>query len=685
MSLDSVSKIEVLCHSVRRADLVAALESFGGVHLLNLARVEDGNLEYFRPTHLDTAELSRKIANLENAIGFLEEEAAGETEIPAPGEEVEESELLALLDDSELVAEAKRAWMTAVRMARLEGIEKELLQEKAFLSDWRGMPVSIDELRRGDAYLICAGVIPAEFLETARRIADEVPLFHLEELGRGKRTARILVAMHVEVEEKVFPELTAAGFSIQDFGARKGRIADLLAEQEEKLRQIAARRRALHERAVLLAKRLGDFRKLRDAASLLLERIKATNASLSSGSALLFRAWIRTRDLDSLERMLSGLGEVDVEVIEPDEGEVPPSPLTEKPVAEPYMILTDMYGRPTRKDPDPTPLMAPFYALFFGICIGDAGYGLAIALGSALGWFMVARRHGDTKLFRLLFQGGIASIIVGVFLGGWFGIEYHRLPRLLQAPADLLNGLVPGFRPGEPGQESFSVSKQFLYLTLALGLVQLSTGIVVNLVKRLRAGEGPAAVVDQSGWLLATAGLFPWLFNRYLLDGTLYDVNGPMDKVFMNMLTVGAVLIFIMGGRKARGFGKIGLGAYATYGIVNLLGDVLSYSRLFALALSSAIIAQVINRIAGMLMNQVGIPVLGFVLAMLVVVGGHAFNVAMAALSGFIHTARLQFVEFFGKFYDGTGIPFKPLVFKPKYVYISRKDPTALGKSEGRR
>jgi V/A-type H+-transporting ATPase subunit I len=196
--------------------------------------------------------------------------------------------------------------------------------------------------------------------------------------------------------------------------------------------------------------------------------------------------------------------------------------------------------------------------------------------------------------------------------------------------------------------------------------------VVVNLTKRLRAGEGFPAVLDQTGWLLAIAGLFPWLFNHYLLGGSLYDIQGPADRVFLYMLLAGAVLIFFMGGREGKGFGKFGLGAYAAYGIVNLLGDVLSYSRLFALALSSAIIALVINQIAGMLMTELGIPVVGVVLAIAVLVGGHLFNLFMAALSGFIHTARLQFVEFFSKFYDGTGVPFEPLKYTPEYVKIRK-------------
>ncbi len=497
-------------------------------------------------------------------------------------------------------------------------------------------------------------------------------MFHLEVIHKDKSIEKVLAVSHESVTKDVMQTLSEQGFSAQEFGSRTGTISDNIEETHRRINLIHKRIEALHGRAVKLASDIGRFYKLLDAAGLLLERITAVKSGVSSSNAYLFRAWIRTADLEELKLNLEKFGEVAVEEIEPDKGEIPPSPLTEKTAAAPYTILTDMYGQPTRKDPDPTPLMAPFYALFFGICIGDAGYGAALALGSAAGWYIVRKRHGNPRLFQLLFQGGIASIFVGIFLGGWFGISFDSLPGFLQAPANILNGLIPGYEPGQPQQEGFGVSKQFLYLTLALGLVQLTAGIIVNLVKRWRAGEKLAAVIDQSGWLLATAGLFPWLFNHYLLHGTLYDLNGPLDGVFMYMLTAGAFLIFIMGGREAKGFGKIGLGAYAMYGIVNLLGDVLSYSRLFALALSSAIIAQVINQMGGMLVNQVGIPVVGFVLALLVVVGGHTFNLAMAALSGFIHTARLQFVEFFGKFYDGTGVPFKPFRYKPKYVHIER-------------
>jgi V/A-type H+-transporting ATPase subunit I len=674
MSLDAVSKIEILCHSLKREMVLDTIESSGKVHLLDLSEVDELEWENFlKPAGTNTDELIEEISSLEKAILFLKEESADEIESsPSSPSSIGESELLLVLEDKRLLEDARRAWIVAVQKAKLEGALKELLQEEEFLRFWENVTVPFEEIRRKGSSRIAAGILVKESIETAHLLEKDFPLFHLEVIEKDKNIEKVLAVTHESVTKDVMQALSELGFSQQEFGSRTGMVSEGIKEVRRKIGLIKKRIKALHSRAVKLSSEIDKFNILLDAAGLLLERVNATRSGCSSSHVYLFRAWIRSADLDDFTRSLDKIGEVEVEEIEPDEGEIPPSPLTENATVSPYTLLTDMYGQPTRKDPDPTPLMAPFYALFFGICIGDAGYGITLALGSAAGWYIVRRRHGNTRLFQLLFQGGLASILVGIFLGGWFGIPFDSLPGFLQAPANILNGLVPGYEPGQSGQNGFGVSKQFLYLTLALGLLQLTAGIIINLVKRWKAGEKFAAVVDQSGWLLATAGLFPWLFNHYLLKGVLYNVNGPLDSIFMYMLAVGALLIFITGGREAKGFGKIGLGAYAMYGIVNLLGDVLSYSRLFALALSSAIIAQVVNTMGGMMINELGIPVLGFVLAALVLIGGHLFNLAMAALSGFIHTARLQFVEFFGKFYDGTGVPFKPLRYEPKYVHIKR-------------
>lgn len=658
MALETVVKTEILCHKSHVDQVLRLLERSGMVHLADadpatsegFTRVDGGSLEEVRELRVE----------LERAIQFLSDFVTGKgrPELAVTREALEKA-----LGDPSARAVSREAAIVSAEIIETEQQIRDLGARRALAVKWAVLPCRFDMVGREGAFTVFAGTLPGS--------ADAEPLLH-EEFSLTHVSLHpedMVTAVAHLTEAKAFGErLVSMGYVPGDFTGLSATPADELSRLDEMLEAAGRKLAQCRHRARQLAEKVPQLQMMFDAAGLFMTRQEAASLGVSSPSVLVLHAWVREKDVPCLKAELEKLAAAGMEVVEPLQGETPPVFLSEHATVDPYLLLTDMFGRPAGSDPDPTPLFAPFYALFFGICIGDAGYGAALVLGSALGWWLTKRRGGNTRLFRLIFQGGLASILSGVFLGGWFGMEFTALPPLLQAPANILNGLVPGYSPGKPG---FSVSNQFLYLTLGLGLVQLSWGVLVNLPKRLRQGEGVAAVLEQGGWMLAIAGLFPWLFNRYLLNGALYDISGPADRFFLLMLGAGALLIFIMGGRSAGSIGgRMGLGAYATYGIVNLLGDVLSYSRLFALALSSAIIAQVINEIAGMVAGSAA--GIGLVLAGVVLLAGHAFNLAMAVLSGFIHTARLQFVEFFGKFYDGTGVPFSPLRFEPRFVRIGK-------------
>ncbi len=654
MARDRVVKTEILCHSTRKDEVLSVLEDTGRIHLLDISGVEDIPLSPIFGG--EDQEISKLSSCLARAIPFLRD-SAGRKKGPEAVFSVEE--LREILTDEELKNSAIRTASIADELVELDAASQEIRRKMEFLKQWQDLPVEFNQINREGLYSFRAGVVsPGEGFAPLEEIQKENPLFHYVKLS----DTRALTMWHTEVETDVLNALAESGFASEDFSGYQTDPAEEIDKLKASLDVNVSREKALHGEIQDLLKELPRFEALSDAVGLAGFRSSAAAAGRSSSKAVLLHAWIRGSDVPGLRTALEKLGEVELTEIEPLEGETPPVHLSESATADPYLMLTDMYGRPQGADPDPTPHMAPFYAMFFGICIGDAGYGLALAAGAAAGWYFTEKRQGNSRLFRLLFQGGLASIFWGIILGGWFGMAYDRLPGLLQAAAKPLNSLVP---PGE----IFSLSNQFLYLTLVFGVIQLAWGVVVNLQKRLRQGEGFAAFIDQTGWMLSLLGLFPWLFDHYLFN--IYDNTGIVDSILLGMLGAGALLIFVMGGREAGNIGgKVGLGAYACYGIVNLLGDVLSYSRLFALALSSAIIASVINDIAGMLRGSV--PVVGILLAVLVLAAGHLFNLAMAVLSGFIHTARLQFVEFFGKFYDGTGVPFTPLRYEPKYVRIER-------------
>lgn len=659
MARDPVVKAEILCHRARKYEVLSVMEKTGRVHLIDMSGIEDFPLPSVSENGSGRAEELYSL--LDKSIAFLKDRGSEKRKRGAQVFQL--SEMDRHLQQKEIRDKVVRCASVADELANLQSKKLDLEKQISFVEKWKNFPADFDQINRDGLFSIRAGqVSPREGYAALEKLEEEIELFHFMKLSDSKA----MVLWHTEIEEKVLTELAEAGFASEDFSVYKKSPEEELSDMKAELDNATSKIAELNREADSMVDSLPAMEALYDAAGLKTFRLGAAGSGRETSTAVLLHTWVRRSDIPVLRKSLEALGEVELTEIEHDPEETPPVFLSESASADPYLLLTDMYGRPEGADPDPTPLMAPFYAMFFGICIGDAGYGIALAAGAAAGWYITGKRGGNTRLFRLLFQGGLASVFWGVLLGGWFGMSFNSLPGFLQAAAMPLNNLVPGYTRGGDG---FSLSNQFLYLTLGFGLVQLAWGIIVNLKKKLRAGEGIAAVIDQTGWMLALVGLFPWLFDHYLTN--LYSNNGPLDSIFLTMLAAGAILIFVMGGREAAGVGgKVGLGAYACYGIVNLLGDVLSYSRLFALALSSAIIASVINQIAGMLSGS--IPVLGVVLAVIVLAAGHLFNIGMAVLSGFIHTARLQFVEFFGKFYDGTGVPFTPLRYEPRYVRIER-------------
>lgn len=661
MARDRVVKAEILCHFTKKKDVLAALEKTGSIDLIDMSILED--TPFSRVEEIDRSTLHSLSSSLEKIIPFLQDRSSSKKRVAIPAVTVEE--LSTMLQHGEIEKIALKASEISDELTSLCSRADEAQRRIDFVREWIDLPLRFDQISGNEEFTIKAGQVSSrEGFLPVEKLEQEIDLFHAIELSDDKA----VVVWHNSRNEKIVTGLMEAGFVSADFTGYSLTPAEELKKLGPSLAVIQSRITKLSSEADLMVKKLPELKTLSDAVGLQALREEAATSGRSSASTLLLHLWIREEEISILKTNLEKLGEVEVSLVELNEKEVPPVFLSESATLDPYLMLTDMYGMPEGADPDPTPLMAPFYVVFFGICIGDAGYGLALAAGSAIGWYLTKKKQGNTRLFRLMFQGGLASIFWGFLLGGWFGMPFDALPGLLQDAAMPLNKLVPGYTRGV--SDGFALSQQFLYLTLGFGLVQLAWGIIANLKKRLRAGEGIYAVVDQSGWMLALLGLFPWLFNHYLLDGALYSIPGIGDTIFLTMLAAGTVLIFVMGGREAEGIGgKAGLGAYACYGIVNLLGDVLSYSRLFALALSSAIIASVINQIADMLKD---IPVVGIVLTVLVLVAGHLFNLGMAALSGFIHTARLQFVEFFSKFYDGTGASFKVFRYEPRYIRIKR-------------
>ncbi|MCL2010681.1 MAG: V-type ATP synthase subunit I, partial [Synergistaceae bacterium] len=322
--------------------------------------------------------------------------------------------------------------------------------------------------------------------------------------------------------------------------------------------------------------------------------------------------------------------------------------------SSPAEALTMLYSPPVYGKRDPSAVMAPFFFLFFGMCLGDAGYAL-IMLGAMWLLFKKYRKiPPNIKTLMCLFvSGAVATFFYGLFTGGFFGDFIDAFP-LLAFMRPLKNALLVI----DPMQSPMTI----LGISILLGVIQLMFGLGVAAWDKLREGEIAEAIGDKVSWILFVVGLI--LFGL----GSAGTLPPEVSSAGAWTAGAGALLIFWYAGRETRNiFMKIGAGLYALYGSAAYLGDILSYSRLLALGLGSAVIGSVVNMLASMI---AGVPYVGWLFAIIVVVVGHLFNLAINTLGSFVHAMRLQFVEFFSKFYPGNGVLFKPLRLQTQYVEV---------------
>ena len=318
----------------------------------------------------------------------------------------------------------------------------------------------------------------------------------------------------------------------------------------------------------------------------------------------------------------------------PEPEDNPPIKLKNGKFARLFEPIAKLFALPSYKELDLTPFFAPFFMLFFGFCLGDAGYGLIFII---LGFIIKPKLKPDLKPIVSLAQLlGLGTVIFGVLTGTFFGMN------LLQADIPALESV-----------KSFMLnSQQAFYLAIIIGVIQILFGIGVHAVNRTRQ-YGFKYALPQIGWLMLLPGL------------GLYFGFEALDLIGIILMFAGIFLIIFWSDPKASIFGRIGKGLWDLYNITGVFGDVLSYIRLFALGVSSAILGFVINDIS--MSIQSGLPYVGPVLMVIFLLIGHTANIFISSLGAFVHPMRLTFVEFYKNAgFSGGGIAYKPFKNKLK-------------------
>lgn len=358
--------------------------------------------------------------------------------------------------------------------------------------------------------------------------------------------------------------------------------------------------------------------------------------------------WALPEDKKQLEKALKKkfpeAKDIQIFKIGVSEGEEQPVVLENKKMIAPFQYVTEIFGRPKANEIDPTPYLALFFIVFFGIAITDAGYGILLFLFMGLTLLFFRNLFKDTKLIELLLYGGVATFILGVLFGGFFGMSEQTLNKI---------PIFSKLKVIDPLKDTVL----FMGLCFALGYLQIVFAEVVKIISAF-SNKQKERIFNGFAWI----GFYLAVLLLFLSFKLVFL---KQIAIFATLIS-GLFLILVEGwGQKVFLIPLVGL-IKVLQGVIGALSDVLSYSRLMALGLGTAVIALIVNQIA-ILFGGI-IPYGGWLVAGLILVGGHIFNLGINALSGFIHSGRLQYVEFFPKFLEGGGRRFQPI--KPEYKYI---------------
>lgn len=330
----------------------------------------------------------------------------------------------------------------------------------------------------------------------------------------------------------------------------------------------------------------------------------------------------------------------------------PPVKLKNNWFAKNFEVLTGMYGVPAYDEFDPTPVLGPFFMLFFAMCMGDAGYGILLML-IALVLRLKMKDSSLGKMHRLIaFLGGM-TFVVGIFLGTFFGMSILEAS---WAPAWLKGLCIDGWFP-DAKIAGFPVQ---MVLAVAIGVLHICLAMIIktiNFTKRF----GFKKTVATWGWTT-------------LIVGGLVVVSLGMTEVLsaeafkwtiIALAVVSGLAIYVFNTPGRNPLLNIGSGLWDTYNMVTgLLGDVLSYIRLYALGLAGGMLGNAFN-IMGTMILDIPVPGVNWVFCIIILIFGHVLNLAMSCLGAFVHPLRLTFVEYFkNSGYEGSGAKYNPLTKK---------------------
>lgn len=518
------------------------------------------------------------------------------------------------------------------------------------LTPWLAYDMPL-EINTTDRLNIKLGVFPpdADIEGLSSRLEEEGYPNVITELGRDKQQCYTSVALFREDEDAALEILKTAGFTNPGLVYSNGTVEENIRKCEKTLEELSGRKEEILEQIQSKASYREDLEFYHDMLTVKRDESKVRGNMLNTEMAFTFDGWVPVEDKQRVENTLNKYI-CWYEFNEPTDEDVIPVRMKHDKFHEPMEFITGLYSLPSAREVDPTAIFTLFYIVFFGMMFADVGYGIILFVATLFAIKHYKLYEGGTyQLMKVLNYCGVSSAVFGVLFGSYFGDLVKVIGETYLGKEIIIKPL---------WLDPVSSSMTLLIISCALGVLHLFVGMGIKAYEQIKAGDVLGAINDNFVWYVVVLGLVMWLFG-----GTVAPWGPTVGKWMTIAGFAGAIIIPIF---QNQGIGKA-LGLWNIYsGVTGNLSDILSYSRLLGLGLASASIAQVVNFLASL----VGHGPAGIVLFIIVELLGHTLNFAINALGSFVHSARLQYVEFFGRFFEGGGESFVPFGKDTKYVRI---------------
>lgn len=655
VSIVKMQKIAVIGLDKQKESIMSRLMDFGAVELTDQKnKLSDETLSSIvtlDDSHAKAAELDARLSRAENALLFLEKHDKAKEPL-FKTRRIMKQEAARQIDMESAEEDIRKILELEERLKDANDQMNKLDQEEILITPWLGYAMPLEMIRTPKT-IIHEGILPsgADVPEIMRELEDLGGIV-AKLINADKEMNYIAFICLISQEQQILSLLKQRGFSEVYFRGLKGTAKENLERIRSEKEALQAKIQEMKTEASKMANLRQSVENYCDMTAIASEKEKIKNKLLKTKKTFYLEGWIPERLSAKAEKLLEGMN-CCYRFAEAEEGDEVPVLLDNKNFFVPFEAITEMYSLPDYRGFDPTSIFAMFYAVFFGMMLSDAGYGIIMTAGcfAALKKFKL---EGNTyKMVKLFFYCGISTVIWGALFGGWFGDIVSVFARTFLGVEIAIDPI--WFNPLDDPMK-------MLIFFLGLGIVHLFTGMGIKAYMQIKEGHWFDAVCDEGFWYLTILGLIGWLGGGMVLPAAV--------SIGKWMTIIGAAGLLLTGGRHNKGFGKITGGLSNIYNITSYMSDILSYARLLALGLATGVIAQVVNTLGSLFGGGIG----GAVALIVIFLLGHTLNLAINVLGAFIHSSRLQYVEFFGKFYEDGGEPFDPFRKKTKYIKIEQEE-----------